>query len=113
MSNPFEGLKSSALVEDVATGEKSVITGPIAGRSAPSSPPEAHPFAPAPPPPPAILEFFAFAHLPQHLQDVSRPICELAELMVTTLPPSAELSAGLRKLLEAKDCFVRSRVARK
>lgn len=55
-----------------------------------------------------ILAFFAYAHLPPHLQDVSRPIGELAELMETTLPPSAEKSAGLRKLLEAKDCFVRA-----
>jgi hypothetical protein len=28
--------------------------------------------------------------------------------MADTLPEGAELTAGLRKLLEAKDCFVRS-----
>jgi hypothetical protein len=57
-----------------------------------------------------ILKFFDYAHLPKHLQEVSKPIGELANLMATTLPPSAELSAGLRKLLEAKDCFVRAKL---
>jgi hypothetical protein len=32
----------------------------------------------------------------------------LAEQMVRDLPDGPELSAGLRKLLEAKDCFVRA-----
>jgi hypothetical protein len=32
----------------------------------------------------------------------------LAEEMSAALPECAELSAGLRKLLEAKDCFVRA-----
>ncbi len=58
---------------------------------------------------PPIMKHFRFEHLPTHLQDVSRPICELAEDMVATLPMCAELSAGLRKLLEAKDCLVRVR----
>jgi len=31
--------------------------------------------------------------------------------MAATLPVSAETSAGLRKLLEAKDCFVRAKLA--
>ena len=57
-----------------------------------------------------ILKFFAFEHLPPHLQEVSKPIGELANQMASTLPPSAELSAGLRKLLEARDCFVRAKL---
>lgn len=36
---------------------------------------------------------------------------ELADYMANVLPSSAELTAGLRKLLEAKDCFVRCAVA--
>ena len=56
---------------------------------------------------PPIMKYFAYAHLPEHLQAISRPCAELAEKMCTTLPNGAELSAGLRKLLEAKDCFVR------
>ena len=57
-----------------------------------------------------ILKYFAFEHLPPHLQEVSRPIGELAQKMASELPPGPELSAGLRKLLEAKDCFVRAKL---
>ncbi len=55
-----------------------------------------------------IMRFFAYDHLPQHLQDISKPIGELALAMDTRLQDSGEKSAGLRKLLEAKDCFVRA-----
>jgi len=54
------------------------------------------------------IKYFAFAHLPPHLQVVSAPIGELAQKLESTLPDSAEKSAGMRKLLEAKDCFVRA-----
>lgn len=54
------------------------------------------------------LKFFQYAHLPPHLQGVSAPVCELAELMDKNLPEGPEKSAGMRKLLEAKDCFVRA-----
>lgn len=55
-----------------------------------------------------IMAFFSYSHLPAHLQSVSKPIGDLAAQMERDLPPSAETSAGLRKLLEAKDCFVRA-----
>ena len=55
-----------------------------------------------------ILKYFAFEHLPPHLQAVSRPIGELARQLDAELPDGAEKSAGLRKLLEAKDCMVRA-----
>ena len=58
--------------------------------------------------PSAIMEHFEFAHLPENLQEVSKPICNLARRMDRTLPACAEKSAGLRKLLEAKDCLVRA-----
>lgn len=54
------------------------------------------------------IKFFEYGHLPQRLQEVSKPICELAKLMEETLPDGAEKSAGMRKLLEAKDCFIRT-----
>lgn len=54
------------------------------------------------------LQFFKYDHLPERLQDVSRPFSELAHSMVETLPPNPELYAALRKLLEAKDCAVRA-----
>lgn len=55
-----------------------------------------------------MLQFFAYAHLPPHLQTVSKPFGDLADLIVNTLPSNAERTAALRKLLEAKDCAVRA-----
>lgn len=55
-----------------------------------------------------ILKHFNYSHLPESLQEVSKPICELAKEMNSKLPDCAEKQAGLRKLLEAKDCFVRA-----
>lgn len=60
--------------------------------------------------PSPIMKHFAFAHLPGFLQEVSRPIGELAQQMEASLPDGPEKSAGLRKLLEAKDCLVRARL---
>lgn len=57
-----------------------------------------------------IVKYFAYEHLPPHLQEVSAPIGELARKMDEELPGCAEKSAGLRKLLEAKDCLVRARL---
>lgn len=54
------------------------------------------------------IKYFAFAHLPAHLQLVSKPIGELAQQFEQQLPDGPEKSAGMRKLLEAKDCFVRA-----
>lgn len=55
-----------------------------------------------------IMKFFEYAHLPERLQAVSKPIGDLAKQMDEQLPDGAEKSAGLRKLLEAKDCLVRA-----
>lgn len=57
-----------------------------------------------------IIKYFEYAHLPENLQAISRPIGELAKDMDELLPDCAEKSAGLRKLLEAKDCLVRARI---
>lgn len=57
-----------------------------------------------------ILRYFNYAHLPEHLQAISRPFHDLAVKMACELPRCAETSAGLRKLLEAKDCAVRAKV---
>ena len=56
------------------------------------------------------MKYFDYEHLPSHLQEVSKPIGELARKMNETLPDGAEKSAGLRKLLEAKDCLVRAKL---
>jgi len=55
-----------------------------------------------------ILEFFQYSHLPNHLQAVSRPFCELATKFATTLPTNNEKVMALRNLLLAKDCAVRA-----
>lgn len=55
-----------------------------------------------------LIKYFSYSHLPEHLQKISRPIGELAETMDKELPEGSEKTAGLRKLLEAKDCFVRA-----
>lgn len=60
--------------------------------------------------PSPIMKHFDYAHLPAHLQEVSKPIGDLAREMDKTLPDGAEKSAGLRKLLEAKDCLVRAKL---
>lgn len=57
-----------------------------------------------------IFKFFEYEHLPPHLQEVSKVFCDAALWMKENLDPSAERSAGLRKLLEAKDCAVRARL---
>lgn len=56
----------------------------------------------------SILRYFDYDHLPEHLREVSEPIGNLAAAMEATLPDGPEKTTGLRKLLEAKDCFVRA-----
>lgn len=58
--------------------------------------------------PEPITQFFAWAHLPPHLQAVSKPFGELAQTIVETLPRNPERTVALRKLLEAKDAAVRA-----
>ncbi|ELO3113241.1 TPA: hypothetical protein ACIYX1_004897 [Escherichia coli] len=58
----------------------------------------------------SIMKYFAYEHLPASLQEVSKPICDLARNMNASLPDGPEKSAGLRKLLEAKDALVRAKL---
>lgn len=57
-----------------------------------------------------MMQWFAYGHLPPHLQSISKACADLAESMDKTLQEGAEKTAGLRKLLEAKDCFVRANI---
>lgn len=57
-----------------------------------------------------IMKYFVYEHLPPHLKVVSQRIAELANYLEQTLPAGPEKTTGLRKLLEAKDCFVRTLV---
>lgn len=56
------------------------------------------------------IKYFSYEHLPADLQEISKPLSELASFLEEHLPDSAEKSAGMRKLLEAKDCFVRAKL---
>jgi len=55
-----------------------------------------------------LAQHFAYEHLRPELASVSKPCHDLAEAMIAALSDGPELTAGLRKLLEAKDCFVRA-----
>lgn len=55
-----------------------------------------------------MLQFFTYTHLPQELQAVSAPFCELAHHVVATQRMTPERTVCLRKLLEAKDAAVRN-----
>jgi hypothetical protein len=57
-----------------------------------------------------ILEYFAYAHLPAHLQAVSMVFSHVALEIVDSIPRNAERTVALRKLLEAKDAAVRANV---
>jgi hypothetical protein len=59
-----------------------------------------------------ILQYFSFAHLPQHLQDISQPFATLAHNTIMQLPRNPERTVALRKLLEAKDAAVRAAIAK-
>ncbi len=58
-----------------------------------------------------VLRFFAWSHLPPHLQEVSRKFADLAEA-VARGPQNPETTVALLKLLEAKDCAVRAYVVK-
>lgn len=60
--------------------------------------------------PNALIKFFSYSHLPKNLQPVSKSFHDLAVDMDKNLPNNAEKTTGLRKLLEAKDCFVRANI---
>lgn len=57
-----------------------------------------------------MMKWFAYSHLPEHLQAVSKPFGELAELMCRTIDTGPERTVALRKLLEAKDAAVRAKL---
>lgn len=71
-----------------------------------------------------IMQFFAYEHLPSHLQQISMPFCLVAYAIVGDprgqapalsgypLPRNPERTVALRKLLEAKDAAVRAALAK-
>lgn len=63
---------------------------------------------------PSVRHFeplFSYSHLPEgKIRETSRLCHNMACVLLHELADSQELSAGLRKLLEAKDCFVRAAI---
>lgn len=56
-----------------------------------------------------VVRWFEYYHLREGLpRDTACEMQDTARWMVDELPDGPELTAGLRKLLEAKDCFVRA-----
>lgn len=58
-----------------------------------------------------ISRFFEYGHLPEPLSGIASECASLKDFMLGQLDDDPELVVGLRKLLEAKDCFVRAAVA--
>lgn len=56
------------------------------------------------------LQYFAYAHLPPRLQEVSKPFHDLAHKLAEPGGDRTERAVALRKLLEAKDAAVRAEV---
>ena len=57
-----------------------------------------------------MLKWFAYEHLPPHLQAASKPFGDLASFVVESCEPGPERTVALRKLLEAKDAAVRAKL---
>lgn len=57
-----------------------------------------------------MMKWFAYEHLPDHLQEVSVGFFNLATSLCGSIKPGPERTVALRKLLEAKDAAVRSKL---
>ncbi len=56
------------------------------------------------------LQFFYYEHLPEHLQEISRPFAQLVTKLCEKLPDNPQRKQMVEKILEAKDCAVRARL---
>jgi hypothetical protein len=55
-----------------------------------------------------VFQFFSYDHLHEPLRSISGYFFRVAYDMISRLPDCAELTHGLRSLLEAKECFIRT-----
>ena len=53
-------------------------------------------------------QYFAYSHLPSHLQGASKPFADLAQNLIASLPRCPQRTMMLNKLVEAKDHAVRA-----
>lgn len=58
------------------------------------------------------LQWFDYTHLPEDLQEVSKPFYDAAYDAVE-MGTGPQVTLGLHHLLQAKDCFVRAALAKK
>lgn len=63
--------------------------------------------------PAKILRYFSYNHLSDKVRGIAQEFYAFADDMDAKLPDCAEKSAGLRKLLEAKDCMIRAKLEEK
>jgi len=54
------------------------------------------------------MKYFEYEHMNENSQSVCKPIMELAQEMNKNIPDGLEKVFAMRKLLEAKDCFLRA-----
>lgn len=60
----------------------------------------------------AVNRFFESSHLPEPLKQVMEETISYRNTILALITEDdPELTVGLRKLLEAKDCFIRAKVA--
>jgi len=56
-----------------------------------------------------VFQYFDYEHLRHDItREIAQQIYNLARYLEENITESPEKSVGMRKLLEAKDCFVRS-----
>lgn len=56
-----------------------------------------------------VFQYFGYEHLRHdRAREIAQQIYDLAKYLEENIPESPEKSVGMRKLLESKDCFVRS-----
>lgn len=57
-----------------------------------------------------VEKFFAYEHLPEYLQEISKPFGDLARDISKKFGGHVEGQVAIRKLLEAKDAAVRAKL---
>ena len=60
--------------------------------------------------PESVLQFFAYHHLPEASQKISKPFGEMAQWIVENLPRNPQRTIALNNLLLSKDAAVRTNI---
>ncbi len=55
-----------------------------------------------------FLQAFVCDQLPKDMQSICQPFYDLASSLLKSLPDNSDRAASLQKLIETKDCAVRS-----